>query len=311
MNEYKSSPLPPEPSFPQQAQTSGKAIASLILGLASFLFCLLTGIPAIIFGVLSLSEIGRSGGRIGGRGMAITGIVTGGIGVVGTLILVVALLLPAVQAARATARQVSSSNNMKIISLALHNHYSAYQRFPMRGSFDENGKPLLSWRVHILPFIEEEELYDQFRLDEPWDSEHNRTLISQIPQSFVSPMSNAELGRASYVVPTSPGSIFGGDAGRFDYPFRFGITLGEISDGTSNTILFVEVDDEHAPVWTQPDDQVDAEQIKAMLRRWPGEVCLVGFADGSVQTLSDYDGLDQLDAMLTIDGHELIQTMNY
>src|SRR5205814_6093315 len=74
------------------------------------------------------------------------------------------------------AERMRSANNLKQLMLAMHNYHDVYGRFPA-DIRDKDGKPLLSWRVHILPFIEQVNLYKQFRLDEPWDSEHNKKLI--------------------------------------------------------------------------------------------------------------------------------------
>ena len=82
---------------------------------------------------------------------------------------VVALLLPAVQAVREAARRNQSTNNMKQLGLSMHIYHDLKKRFPPAAISDKNGKPLLSWRVAILPYLDENELYKQFHLDEPWD----------------------------------------------------------------------------------------------------------------------------------------------
>ena len=82
-----------------------------------------------------------------------------------------ASLLPAVSAAReCRSKNAAGANNLKQIGLAMHNFHDSYGGFPAAYSTDKNGKPLLSWRVHILPFVEGQALYRQFKLDEPWDS---------------------------------------------------------------------------------------------------------------------------------------------
>ena len=98
--------------------------------------------------------------------------------------ILVALLLPAVQAARAAAGRMQSINNLKQIGLCLHNYHEKYGHLPVTTNFDDKDKPLVSWRVHILPYLEQEALYRQFKLDEPWDSEHNRKLIPLMPQTW-------------------------------------------------------------------------------------------------------------------------------
>jgi hypothetical protein len=95
-------------------------------------------------------------------------------------------LLPATQSAREAARRAQCTNNIKQIMLAMHNYHSANNSFP-RDITDKDGKPLLSWRVAILPYIEQAELYNKFKLDEPWDSPHKKELLKEMPTSFNCP----------------------------------------------------------------------------------------------------------------------------
>ncbi|MEE3367368.1 MAG: DUF1559 domain-containing protein, partial [Planctomycetota bacterium] len=103
---------------------------------------------------------------------------TASLGGVATL---VGLLLPAVQQAREAARRAQSKNNMKQMMLAFHNYHDTYGHFPARANYDNNGKPLLSWRVHILPFIDQQALYSRFKLNAPWDRPPNRELSRLVP----------------------------------------------------------------------------------------------------------------------------------
>ena len=91
------------------------------------------------------------------------------------------LLSPALIASREAAQRSVRLNHFKQFALAMFMYNDVKQSFPAAASYDANGKPLLSWRVLILPYIEQQELYNQFHLDEPWDSEHNRTLIAKMP----------------------------------------------------------------------------------------------------------------------------------
>ena len=93
----------------------------------------------------------------------------------------IGMLLPAAQSARAAARRTASMNNQRQMAIAMHIVADATGGFPAQANYDQNGKPLLSWRVHILPYIDQQELYEQFRLDEPWNSSHNKKLIEKIP----------------------------------------------------------------------------------------------------------------------------------
>ncbi len=121
------------------------------------------------------------------------------------------LLLPAVMSVREAARRTTSNNNLKQIGLALHNFHSTQEHFPARAYSRTEGKPLLSWRVLILPFIEQADLYSKFRLDEPWDSENNRKLIPLMPAIYQNPSAPASPGMASYLAVCGKGLAFDGD----------------------------------------------------------------------------------------------------
>lgn len=184
----------------------------------------------------------------------------------------------ALRGARGSARRSQSMNNMKQIALAMHNYHDVYKGFPPRYSTDKDGKPLLSWRVLILPFIEQQALYEQFHLDEPWDSEHNIKLAETLVQVYQSPGLGMEGKSLSHY------QVATGDNMALDSTKNRGIS--EIRDGTSNTLLVVEVDNDHASIWTKPDDyEFDAANPTAGLRVWEDGV-LAGFCDGSVRVLS-------------------------
>jgi hypothetical protein len=199
----------------------------------------------------------------------------------------IALLLPAVQSARTAARRSESSNNLRQIMLAIHNHHDTHNAFPPQATTDKDGKPLLSWRVMILPFIEQQELYNQFHLDEPWDSEHNKTLIKKMPKVFQSPAAKAREGRTVYlgvsgddgVFPVSKESSLGA---------RGTIGFRNVTDGLSNTIAIVEASDDSAVFWTKPDDFVpDAKNpLKGLPGLFPGGFN-IALADGSVRFVSE------------------------
>lgn len=148
-------------------------------------------------------------------------------------------------AARAEAGRTESINNLKQIGLAMHNFHDNYGSFPPNASYDENGKPLLSWRVFLLPWLGQTPLYQQFRLDEPWDSAHNKKLIEQMPTVYRSPTLETPPGHTAYLVPVGPGLVFGG---------KEGTPISAMKDGTSNTILVLEATAEKAVPWTKPAD---------------------------------------------------------
>lgn len=212
----------------------------------------------------------------------------------------VALLLPAVQQAREAARRSQSMNNLKQIGLALHNSHDVGNRFPGAAIRDKNGKALLSWRVHILPYIEQAPLYQQFHLDEPWDSPHNKALIEQMPAVYGS-TNNPDLvkqGKTTYLAPTGEGTGWDDPKGN---------QIRSFTDGTSNTILAVEAHRDAAVIWTKPDDLlVDFENPQKSLKSVRAGGFQALFADGSVRFISDNINLDTLRALFTRGGGEAI-----
>jgi hypothetical protein len=202
---------------------------------------------------------------------------TGG-GISGVAPIATGLLLPAVQSARHAARRAQSTNNLKQIALAMHNFHDVNRTFPSATTTPKGGK--LSWRVQILPFIEQQALFNQFKLDEPWDSEHNKKLIAQMPQVYASPSSGiSREGKTNYLTVRGEGTIFPDQAK--------GLGMAAITDGTSNTILALEVNDDRAVIWTKPDDyEFDPDNPTAGLGLLQSGVFLVAMADGSVRTIS-------------------------
>jgi hypothetical protein len=221
------------------------------------------------------------------------------IAVIGVL---VGLLLPAIQAARQAARRNSSMNNLKQIMLSMLNYESAYGNYPPQAKYSADGKPLLSWRVLVLPFIEENALYQQFRLDEPWDSEHNKALIPLMPAVFLDPASThaAAEGLTNYLASSGPGALINGTPQ--------GAKMATLRDGTSNTIAVVQVNDEHAVPWTKPDDfSPDAANPTAGLGITP-QGFLAAFCDGHIRLIDPMTDGDAFKAMLTTAGGEVTPT---
>ena len=170
---------------------------------------------------------------------------------------------------------VQLKNNLKQFGLAMHNMHDTYNRFPDDDGLDDDNKGNLSWRVYALPYLEQVNLYNQFHLDEPWDSDHNKTLIEKMPPIFETP-GVKEKGKTSVHLFTGEGSPFAGDEGP---------GMRNITDGTSNTIMTVIAGPDKADVWTKPGglDFDPADPIKAL-----GKIekqFLVGIMDGSVRSL--------------------------
>ncbi len=205
--------------------------------------------------------------------------------------------------AREAAVRTQCVNNEKQIVLALHNYHDQHNSFPPAYSTGKDGKPLLSWRVLILPFVDAKALYDQFHLDEAWDSPHNRTLIGKMPAVFRCPAENEALaaeGKTRYLAPRGAAGIIH-DAK--------GVSLREITDGSSNTIIMIDAGDEHAVEWTKPDDWIfDPEPgIESIFRSHSPGGINAAFADGSVRYLRQTIAPAVLRALLSRNGDEVIK----
>lgn len=216
----------------------------------------------------------------------------------------IVLTLPAINAARTAARRAQSINYAKQIVLAVHNYESTNRHFPAAASKAANGKPGLSWRVHILPFLDEQTLYNEFRLDEPWDSEHNKALIKKIPDAYRSPASSAELGKTNFLAVGGPDALISG--------VDKGTRVGEARDGLSNTIMVVEVNDERAVEWTKPGDFVWKEDKPAegLGGLYPGGF-VVALGDGSVRFINHDIKPQVLAAMFTKSKGESVEPEDF
>ena len=220
--------------------------------------------------------------------------------------LVDSITLPSRQA----ATRSQCVNNEKQIGLAIHNYIAQYGSFPPAFTHDKAGKPLLSWRVLILPYIEQDALYKEFHLDEAWDSDHNKPLIARMPPPYRCPGESDDVareGKTRYLTPRGKATIFPGPEI---------IKLPDVTDGTTNTIMVVEAGDANAVFWTKPDDwQVDPDLNTAGVfgshTGVRGKGTDVGFADGSVRFLYETISPRVLRALLTRNGGEVISADDF
>jgi hypothetical protein len=138
-----------------------------------------------------------------------------------------ALLLPPVTS---NCGKFKCLARMRTLCIALHAYHDAYQSFPPAYTVDTEGMPLHSWRVLVLPYLKEDDLYRQIRLDEPWDSEFNRQFHNQMPTVF-SCSSALKSRETVYQVVTGSGTLFPGSENR---------SLSDVTRDTSDTIMLVE-----------------------------------------------------------------------
>jgi prepilin-type processing-associated H-X9-DG protein len=203
-------------------------------------------------------------------------------------------LAPAIGRLREAAARAKAQNNLKQIGLAMHNYHDANNGFPPAAIVDKKGKPRLSWRVMILPYIEQDNLYREFKLDEPWDSEHNKKLIEKMPAVYQIPNAKTKPGHTHY-------RSFVGNGGVLDLINQTQFT--SITDGTSNTWLVAET--EEGVPWTKPDDiEFDPKKdLPAMGKFFKGGFN-VAYCDGSVRYFKTVP--NQAKAMITKDGGEVV-----
>jgi len=214
-----------------------------------------------------------------------------------SLPVIMALLLPAVQSAREAARRAQGSNNLKLIGVAFHNYADTYRKLPHSAMVGPDGKTKHSWRVAILPFIEQEALYDQYNLDEPWDSENNKKLLAKMPATYRNPSSSGNETHTSYFGLVGADTGFG-DSSK-DLSFR------DFTDGTSNTILVVGAKRE-VP-WTKPEDiPYDAEKDIPKFGGFHPSIFTALICDGSVRIITQNVAKKTLRALITRNGGEVI-----
>ncbi|WP_166820660.1 M56 family metallopeptidase [Thalassoroseus pseudoceratinae] len=228
----------------------------------------------------------------------------------------ISLLVPAVSNAQAAASRTLAKNDLKQILLALHNYHDFHKHFPPPVVIGPDGKTPHSWRVAILPFLDQAELYERYHLDEPWDSKHNQQILKQMPKMFRHPLDDDDSTNTGYVgfvgVETAFGTKDGIDVqagvpgGGFGFAFGggasdggsgigkpkesatkkiMGVRLRDILDGTSNTIFVVENKSE-VP-WTKPVDLKYDANKPPQVGGWFDGGFHAGLADGSVRFVSD------------------------
>lgn len=193
---------------------------------------------------------------------------------------------------RDAAERMKSSNNLKQFGLAVHNSHDTFGVFPFQHRPKEQAHPGLSWRVAILPFVEQDNLYREFHLDEPWDSEHNKKLIEKMPKIYAPPPGvEAKAGQTYYRMFDGPGTMYRMKA------------IADVTDGTSNTLMVVEAGE--PVIWTKPDElPYDPDKpLPKLGGHFPGGFnALLG--DGSVRFIRK--GIDEktLRALITANGGE-------
>jgi hypothetical protein len=183
--------------------------------------------------------------------------------------------------------------NLHNLALAVHLYHGTKRKLPPAVVHSKDGRPLLSWRVLILPYIDEKNLYEEFDLDQPWDSPHNKALLSRMPEVYALP------GRR-------PGSdthyrVFVGEGTAFERTEK-GLRIPEdFPDGASKTLLIVEA---REPVpWTKPDElPYAAAEPLPPLGASSKDGFYAAFGDGSVRYIDMKESETRIRAYITRNG---------
>lgn len=203
-----------------------------------------------------------------------------------TAFVVTALATPVI----ASSVRMLQLNNLKSLGMSFLTYHDVYKRFPTDIS-DSEGKPLLSWRVALLPFIEQDQLYRQFKINDPWDAWINKECMKS-RNPYAHPWFAYDSGRTGVVMPRGA-ETFWGEGGRR--------SMADVKGDPRRTILLIEVDENHAPYWSEPRDLAfdSKEPRKGLHWHWQyGFVrergCFALFADGRVRMISEYISDDEL-----------------
>jgi uncharacterized protein DUF1559 len=211
---------------------------------------------------------------------------------------------PTVVSPAVAAQQRLARERLRSVAVAMHTHHDVFRRFPPSKTQKEvwgpDGKPNLSWRVLLLPYLGELNLFNQFRLNEPWDSEHNLKLLDQMPRFY---KTGDDPQKTSIVAVCGAGAVFDEN--------EQGSSLSEIRDGTSKTILVVQAGPDKAVPWTKPEDVplVPANPLSALGN--VGDALFVALCDGDVKKLSTKIPPDKLAALLTVNGEEYVKLEDF
>jgi serine/threonine protein kinase len=216
------------------------------------------------------------------------------------------LQLPGIESARTTANRTRSINNLRQLSLAMTNYNNVYQYLPKQAIHSKDGRPLLSWRVAVLPYLDQMVLYRRFRLEESWDSPHNQALLKYMPLVFMPPED-----RPSSEPYTTYYQVFVGTNGPvgplFEPSPRFQARrAGGCPDGLSGTLLIVEGGT--AVPWTKPEDlPYDPDKPLPPLGGVFKDGTVATFADGFTRFLTRDLDEETIRAVITRNGGEPVE----
>jgi type II secretory pathway pseudopilin PulG len=204
----------------------------------------------------------------------------------------IALFLPATRTPREASRRTQCKNNLKQIGLALHNYHDTWGAFPPAYTVDSGGRPLHSWRTLILPYLDQATLFNRIDLSKPWDDRVNAEAFQTKISTYACPSSPTLGDKSVYLAVVTDRSCLGPGRSR---------QVNEITDGTSNTIIVIEVPHDQAVPWYAPQD-ADAAVLQSF-GSTSKETHVGGrhslMADGAVRFISQNLDQQTFEALLT------------
>jgi hypothetical protein len=226
------------------------------------------------------------------------------LGVTPLIVIVSCCLLPPIHWQRSERRH-ACSNNLRNIALALQQYHETFGSFPPAYVADASGRPMHSWRVLLLPFLDQGTLYKSYDFSEPWDGPNNSKLHGEVVKIFYCLSRPATQPRTdtNYVVVVGPRTM---------WPGTKAANLGDLIDGTTNTLMVVEIANSGIH-WMEPRD-LDFSQMPMQINPPKGQgissdhpdVALGAFADGRTRVLTNNTPPKIIRALLTAQGGETI-----
>ena len=217
----------------------------------------------------------------------------------GIAVILIGLCLPSINRGREPARRTQCKINLKQIALALYNYHDFYEAFPPAYTVNENGQRLHSWRTLILPWMEERPLYQKIDLSKPWNHPTNAEAFKTAPHAFRCPSFELPADSTTYLAVVGENACFHPTKPR---------AISEITDGTSNTLMVIEVPVKQAVSWMSPQD---ADEQTVLRISEHDELAHTGgvqaaLADGSARFLSATMAPETRRAVISINGEEVV-----
>jgi prepilin-type N-terminal cleavage/methylation domain-containing protein/prepilin-type processing-associated H-X9-DG protein len=216
--------------------------------------------------------------------------------VIAIIVVLIALMLPVMRSPREPARRGQCRNHLRQIAHALINYERKHGQLPPAYTTDADGKPLHSWRTLILPYLDQQDLYDSIDLTKPWDDPVNAAAFKTKIDAYQCPSVQIPNEHTTYLaIVTSDSALRPKES----------VRLSDIADGAAKTMLVIEVNTEQAVPWMAPSDADEEYMLapQAPMSRHP-RIVNATFADGHVEAIRDDISVAARRALISIAGND-------